>query len=129
MLCVTASNNILENANREEDMPVCVNASKDLIILLYDLCCQPHCEEDMLCVTASLIMKKIYCVCTTSLMKKMCCVLLPASLQRRYAVCYCQPHEKDMLCVIASLIAKKICCVLLPASLRRRYTVCVQPAS
>ena len=70
--------------------------------------CQLQCEEDMLCVTASL-------------MKKICCVLLPVSW-RRYAVCYCQSHEEDMLCVTASLM-KKICCVLLPVSWRR-YAVC-----
>ena len=54
-----------------------------------------------------------------------CCVLLPASLRRRNAVCYCQLHdEEDMLCVTASFMMKKICCVLPPASLRRRY-ICV----
>ena len=70
-LCATASNNILESAIREEDYAVCY--------------CQPHCEEDILCVTVSLIVKKI------------CCVLLPTSLWRRYAVCYFQPHcEEDI---------------------------------
>ena len=49
MLCVTASNNILENANREEDM-LCVTTS-ELHEELQD--------EDMLCFTASLIVKKI----------------------------------------------------------------------
>ena len=46
MLCVTDTNNILENA---------------------------ICDEGMLCITASFIVKKI------------CCVLLPASLGRRYS--------------------------------------------
>ena len=64
-LCATASNNILESAIR---------------------------EEDMLCVTASLIVKKI------------CCVLLLASMSRRYAVCYYQPHYEDMLCVTSIFI-------------------------
>ena len=45
MLCVIASNNILENTNREEDM-LCVTTAE-----LHD--------EDMLCFTASLIVKKI----------------------------------------------------------------------
>ena len=45
MLCVTASNNILENASHEEDM-LCVTT-----VELHD--------EDMLCLTASLIVKKI----------------------------------------------------------------------
>ena len=49
MLCVTASNNILENANREEDM-LCVTATE-----LHD----ELQDEDMLCFTASLIVKKI----------------------------------------------------------------------
>ena len=49
MLCVTASNNILENANREEDM-LCVT-TVELHEELQD--------EDMLCFTASLIVKKI----------------------------------------------------------------------
>ena len=44
MLCVTASN-ILENANREEDM-LCITTAE-----LHD--------KDMLCFTASLIVKKI----------------------------------------------------------------------
>ena len=48
MLCVTARNNILENANREEDM-LCATAE------LHD----EHQDEDMLCVAASLIVKKI----------------------------------------------------------------------
>ena len=65
-MCVTVSNNILESAIR---------------------------EENMLCATASLIVK-------------ICCMLLPAS------IC-----DEDVLCVTASLIMKKICCVLLPASL------------
>ena len=45
MLCITASNNILENASREEDM-LCVTTAE-----LHD--------EDMLLFTASLIVKKI----------------------------------------------------------------------
>ena len=45
MLCVTASNNILENANPEEDL-LCVTTT------------ELH-QEDMLCFTASLIVKKI----------------------------------------------------------------------
>ena len=49
MLCVTASNNILENANREENM-LCVTAAE-----LHD----ELQDEDMLCFTASLIVKKI----------------------------------------------------------------------
>ena len=49
MLCVTASNNILENANREEDM-LCVTTAELHEELQY---------EDMLCFTASLIVKKI----------------------------------------------------------------------
>ena len=49
MLCVTASNNILENANREEDI-LCVTTA-ELHEELQD--------EDMLCFTASLIVKKI----------------------------------------------------------------------
>ena len=49
MLCVTASNNILENANREEDM-LCVTTAE-----LHDKLQ----DEDMLCFTASLIVKKI----------------------------------------------------------------------
>ena len=49
MLCVTASNNILENANREEDM-LCVTTAE-----LYE----ELKDEDMLCFTASLIVKKI----------------------------------------------------------------------
>ena len=49
MLCVTASNNILENANCEEDM-LCVTTA-ELRDELQD--------EDMLCFTASLIVKKI----------------------------------------------------------------------
>ena len=49
MLCVTASNNILENANREEDM-LCVTTA-ELHKELQD--------EDMLCFTASLTVKKI----------------------------------------------------------------------
>ena len=66
----------------------------------------------MLCLTASLIAKKISYV------------LLQTSLQRKYAVCYCQLHcEGDMLCVTTSLIGKEIWCVLLPASLWRRYAV------
>ena len=32
-----------------------------------------------------------------SLWRIFCCVLLPASMRRRYAVCYRQPHEEDML--------------------------------
>ena len=48
MLCVTASNNILENTNREEDM-LCVTTA-ELHEELQD--------EDMLCFTASLIVKK-----------------------------------------------------------------------
>ena len=55
MLCVTASNNILENANREEDM-LCVTTA-ELHEELQD--------EDMLCFTASLIVKKIE-LCTFS---------------------------------------------------------------
>ena len=51
--------------------------------------------------------------------KNICCVLLPASLWRRYALCYRQLHGEDMRCVSASLM-KKTCCVFLPASLRRR---------
>ena len=46
---ITASNNILENANREEDM-LCVTTA-ELHEELQD--------EDMLCFTASLIVKKI----------------------------------------------------------------------
>ena len=49
MLCVTASNNILENANREEDM-LCVTT-----VELHD----ELQDEDMLCFTASLIVKKL----------------------------------------------------------------------
>ena len=49
MLCVTASNNILENASREEDM-MCVTTT-ELHEELQD--------GDMLCFTASLIVKKI----------------------------------------------------------------------
>ena len=49
MLCVTASNNILENANCEEDM-LCVTTAE-----LHD----ELQDEDMLCFTASLIVKKI----------------------------------------------------------------------
>ena len=49
MLCDTASNNILENANREEDM-LCV-AAAEIHEELQD--------EDMLCFTARLIVKKI----------------------------------------------------------------------
>ena len=49
MLCVTASNNILENANREEDK-LCVTIAE-----LYE----ELQDEDMLCFTASLIVKKI----------------------------------------------------------------------
>ena len=49
MLCVTASKNILENANREEDM-LCVTTT-ELHEELQD--------EDMLYFTASLIVKKI----------------------------------------------------------------------
>ena len=49
MLYVTASNNILENANREEDM-LCVTTAElheqlqDEDMLFY---CQHHCEEDI----------------------------------------------------------------------------------
>ena len=52
MLCVTAaaSNNILENANHEEDM-LCVTTAE-----LHEELFQ---HEDMLCFTASLIVKKI----------------------------------------------------------------------
>ena len=49
MLCITASNNILENANHEEDM-LCVTTAE-----LHD----ELQDEDMLCFTASLIVKKI----------------------------------------------------------------------
>ena len=49
MQCVTASNNILENANREEDM-LCVTTAE-----LHD----ELKDENMLCFTASLIVKKI----------------------------------------------------------------------
>ena len=49
MLSVTASNNILENAKHEEDM-LCVTAA-ELHTELQD--------EDTLCYTASLIVKKI----------------------------------------------------------------------
>ena len=49
MLCDTASNNILENANREEDM-LCVTTAEIHKELQ---------DEDMLCFTASLIVKKI----------------------------------------------------------------------
>ena len=49
MLCVTASNNIFENANREEDM-MCVSTA-ELHEELQD--------EDVLYFTASLIVKKI----------------------------------------------------------------------
>ena len=103
--------------------------SRDLLWSVYTVCyCQPHCEENMLCLTASL-------------MKKIRCVLLPATLLRRSTWLSawlhshsliviilggiisaegigCQPHEEDMLCPTASLM-KKICCVLLPASWRR----------
>ena len=48
-ICVTASNNILENANCEEDM-LCVTTT-ELHEELQD--------EDMLCFTAGLIVKKI----------------------------------------------------------------------
>ena len=103
MLCVTTSNNILKNANREEDM-LCVTAS----LIAKKICCVSlraswrryavyHCvphEEDMLCITACL-------------MKKICCVSLRASW-RRYAVYHWVPHEEDMLCVTASLIVKKV---------------------
>ena len=68
MLCVTASNNILENANHEEDM-LCVTTAK-LHEELQD--------EDMLCFTASLIVKKIY-LCT---FKFICCVLLSMCLSK-----------------------------------------------
>ena len=49
MLCVTARNNILENANREEGM-LCVTTAE-----LHD----ERQDEDMLCFAASLIVKKI----------------------------------------------------------------------
>ena len=49
MLCVTASNNILENANCEEDMLCAITAE-----LHDDLQ-----DEDMLCFPDSLIVKKI----------------------------------------------------------------------
>ena len=49
MLCITASNNILENANHEEDM-LCVTTAE-----LHD----ELQDKDMLCFTASLIVKKI----------------------------------------------------------------------
>ena len=49
MLCVTATNNILESANREEDM-LCVTTAE-----LHD----ELQDEDMLCFTARLIVKKI----------------------------------------------------------------------
>ena len=49
MLCITARNNILENANREEDM-LCVTTA-ELREELQD--------EDMLCFTASRTVKKI----------------------------------------------------------------------
>ena len=49
MLCDTTSNNILENANREEDM-LCV-AAAEIHEELQD--------EDILCFTARLIVKKI----------------------------------------------------------------------
>ena len=49
MLCVTASNNILENANCEEDMLCAITAE------LHD----ELQDEDMLCFPASLIVKKI----------------------------------------------------------------------
>ena len=53
MLCVTASNNILENGNlKKTSHKLCVTAVR---------------EEDMLCVTGSFMMK-------------ICCVLLPTSL-------------------------------------------------
>ena len=68
MLCVTASSNILENANREEDM-LCVTTA------------ELHEElqgEDMLCFTASLIVKKIK-LCT---FKFICCVLLSMCLSK-----------------------------------------------
>ena len=48
-LCVTASNNILENANCEEDMLCAITAE------LHD----ELQDEDMLCFPASLIVKKI----------------------------------------------------------------------
>ena len=45
MLCVTASNNILENANGEEDMLyVTTTELHDEDMLFY---CRPHCEEDI----------------------------------------------------------------------------------
>ena len=70
-ICATASNNILESAIWEEDI-CCVLLPASL--WRYAVCyCQLHCEEYMLCVAASLIMKKI------------CCVLFPASLWRRYS--------------------------------------------
>ena len=50
MLCDTASNNSLENANREEDM-LCVTTPEiheELQDLRYAVFyCQPHCEEDI----------------------------------------------------------------------------------
>ena len=69
MLCVTASNNILENANREKDM-LCVTTAElheelqdeDMLYFFFffffffeDI----FFDEDMLCFTASLIVKKI----------------------------------------------------------------------
>ena len=48
MLCVTASNNILENASHEEDM-LCATTAE-----LHD----ELQDEDMLCFTVSLIVKE-----------------------------------------------------------------------
>ena len=68
MLFVTASNNIIENANCEEDV-LCVTTT-ELHEELQD--------EDMPCFTASLIVKKIQ-LCT---FKVICCVLLSMCLSK-----------------------------------------------
>ena len=70
MLCVTASNNILEDANREEDM-LCVTTAE-----LHE----EFQDEDMLCFTASLIVKKIY---IAMYFYFICCVLLSMCLSNR----------------------------------------------
>ena len=52
--------------------------------------CQPHCEEDMLCVAASFMMKNISYVL--------------------YAVSYCQPHcEEDMAVFFYKCVYQKEC--------------------